>query len=113
MTRSVRPVFWAGLVGVPFLAITAWAYYYWYHVLVARGHGYIQNSIYLYGPFRRARLGLAITLPIGLLTFQLTHKHLALPWRIGYTAVIALAVAFFVVRWIIEVFGVTPFWHEP
>jgi len=113
MTRSTRPVFWAGLVGIPLVTITACAYYYWYHMLVARGYGYIQNAIFLDGPFRLARLCLAFALPVGLVTFQLTHRHLTLPWRIGYTVVISLAIAFFVVGWIIGAFAVTPFWHEP
>jgi hypothetical protein len=112
MTQSTRPVFWAGLVGLPLVAITACAYYYWYQILVARGYGYIQNMIFLDAPFRRVRLCLAIALPIGLLTFQLTRRYLTLPWRIGYTVVIALAIAFFVVGWIIRAFGTTPFWHE-
>ncbi|PYK01138.1 MAG: hypothetical protein DME23_04730 [Verrucomicrobia bacterium] len=89
------------------------AYYYWYHVLIARGFGYVYNASVLYTPFRRAQFGLAIALAAGLITFELTRKHLSRAWRYGYVIVIAFGIALFVVRWIISAFAVTPFWHHP
>jgi hypothetical protein len=113
LRESTRPVFWAGLVGLPLIMATVIAYYYWYHVLVARGFGLLYNASLLYTPFRWARLGLAIALAVGLITFELTRKHLSRPWRYGYVVVIGLGSALFVVGWIIRAFAVPPFWHHP
>ena len=113
MPQATRPVFWAGLVGVPLLATTLVAYYYWYHVLVARGFGYLYNASLLYPPFRRAQFCLAIVLVAGLLTLELTRKHLSRPLRYSYVLVIGFGIALFVVGWIINAFAGTPFWHHP
>lgn len=113
MAKATRPVFWAGLVGVPLCAITAYAYYYWYQELGARGFGYIYNAMVLYVPFRRAQICLGLALVAGLLTFELTHKHLSRTWRYGYVIVLGFGAALFVVGWIVSAFAVTPYWHHP
>jgi hypothetical protein len=110
---QTRPIFWAGLVGLPLLIITVWAYYYWYQMLLARGYGYTYNAMKFQTPFRLARYCLAVGVCIGAVTLQLTRRHIPKFWRYAYVLVLALGVALFAVGWIVQQFAATPFWHHP
>jgi hypothetical protein len=100
-------------VAVPLVLVTAYAYYFWYQMLVARGYGYVFNAGKYSGEFQQARLFLLIALVVGVLTFQLTRRSLAKSWRIGYVTVLGLGIALFAIHWIIVHFGPTPWWHHP
>lgn len=113
LAHSTRPVFWAGLVGVPLLCVTAYAYYIWYHVLMARGYGQMFDAGKYYGELRRAGFFLLIALLIGIPTYGLTKRFLNKSWRIGYVMVLSLGIALVAVHWLIEQFGPTPWWHHP
>jgi hypothetical protein len=108
-----RPIFWAGLVGLPLVIITVWAYYYWYQMLVARGYGYMYNDIKFQVPFRLARYCLAAAVCVGLVTLELTRRHIPKYWRYGYVLILGFGMALFAVSWIVRHFAVTPFWHHP
>jgi hypothetical protein len=112
-TRYVRPVFWAGLVGIPLLLATVYAYYVWYQVLIARGYGYVQDAIWLYAPFKEARWNLGIGLVLGFITYELTRPSLSRGWRLGYVVVLGMGVVLFAVNWIVTQFGPEPWWHHP
>ena len=89
-----------------------YTYYLWYHVLVARGFGYLYNAMKYQPMFRLGRVVLLIALVSGLINYELIRSSLHRIWRIGYLSIITLGIAHFVVHWIVVSFGPTPFWHH-
>ena len=110
MKEYLKSVFLAKLAMTPILFLTAYLYYLWYQVLVARGFGYLFNGMKYQMPFMFARLLLLIATILGFIIYQFTRKSLPIYWRIGYVLIIGFGIAHFIVHWIILQFGPEPFW---
>jgi hypothetical protein len=110
--QLVRPRGWLWLVALPLGILTAYVYFWWYHVLVARGFGYVLNSVRYAQPFETARVLLLCWVVIGFATYWLARGVVSKGWRGYFVVMMGLAAGALIVPEIIVSFGPEPWWHH-
>ena len=112
MRALVRPRGWIASVALPLGLLTAYVYFWWYHVLVARGFGYVLNSVRYAQPFETARLLLLLWVVAGVATYWMARGVVGKCWRAYFVVMMGLAAGALIVPEIIVSFGPEPWWHH-
>jgi hypothetical protein len=111
ISQFLRPQIWRRTIAIPLGLATAYACFLWYHVLVARGFGYILKSVKYTHPFSIARLiVLCLTIP-ALLTYPLIRNSLSRWSRIYFIVILGVALGLLIVPEFLETYAPAPWWH--
>jgi hypothetical protein len=109
--QLLRPQIWRRTIAIPLGLATVYACFIWYHVLIARGFGYILNSVKYQRPFSIARtIVLCLVVP-ALLTYPFIRKSLSRWSRIYFIAILGVALGLLIVPEILDAYAPTPWWH--
>lgn len=111
LTQILRPRIWLATFAIPLGAATAYAAVLWYYVLVARGFGYIMNSIKYASPFTVARLMVLCFAVPSLLTYPFVRHNLSKSARLYFVITLGFALGLLLVPEFLEKYGPTPWWH--
>ena len=110
--QLVRPAPWVAAIALPLGILTAYVYFWWYHVLVARGFGYVLNSARYAQPFETARVLLLCWVVAGFATYWLARNVVSKGWRAYFVVMMGFALGVMIVPEIILSFGPEPWWHH-